>query len=60
MTLQLYDNGVHIRTLVTAEEVTTLINRDVAVDEVNKKIYILNPAIRLPAMRTARSRRMNT
>ncbi|MGI6469487.1 MAG: hypothetical protein GXZ09_07865 [Syntrophomonadaceae bacterium] len=43
LTLQLYDNGVHIRTLVTAEEVTTLINRDVAVDEVNKKIYILEP-----------------
>lgn len=39
--LQLYDNGVQIRTLVTAKEVSTIINRDVAIDSVNKKIYIL-------------------
>lgn len=43
LTLQLYDNGVQIRTLATAKEVSTLINRDVAVDEVNNKIYILEP-----------------
>ena len=43
LTLQLYDNGVQIRTLVTAKETSTLINRDVAVDEVNNKIYILEP-----------------
>lgn len=41
LTLQLYDNGVQIRTLATAKEVSTLINRDVAVDEVNNKVYIL-------------------
>jgi len=39
--LQLYDNGVQIRTLVTPNEVSTIINREVAVDPVNKKIYIL-------------------
>jgi len=43
LTLQLYDNGVQIRTLVTVKEVSTLVNRDVAVDEVNGKIYILEP-----------------
>lgn len=43
MILQLYDNGVQIRTLATAQEVTTIINRDVAVDEENRKIYILEP-----------------
>lgn len=43
LTLQLYDNGVQIRTLATANEVSTLVNRDVAVDEVKKKIYILEP-----------------
>lgn len=41
LTLQLYDNGVQIRTLVTKNEVATLINRDVAIDTVNNKIYIL-------------------
>lgn len=41
LTIQLYDNGVQIRTLVTKNEVATLINREVAVDEVNRKIYIL-------------------
>lgn len=41
LTIQLYDNGVQIRTLVTREEVATLVNREVAVDEVNKKIFIL-------------------
>lgn len=43
LTLQLYDNGVQIRTLTTAKEVSTLINRDVAVDAVNQKVYILEP-----------------
>ncbi|HQA06476.1 MAG TPA: hypothetical protein PLM20_01690 [Syntrophomonadaceae bacterium] len=43
MILQMYDNGVQIRTLVTAKEVNTIINRNVAVDEVNRKIYILEP-----------------
>ena len=41
LTLQLYDNGVQISTLVTPREVSTIINRDVAIDTVNKKIYIL-------------------
>ncbi|MDD3271078.1 MAG: hypothetical protein PHR04_03125, partial [Syntrophomonadaceae bacterium] len=41
LTIQLYDNGVQIRTLVTEDEVTTLINRDVAIDTVNNKVYIL-------------------
>ncbi|NLT19646.1 MAG: hypothetical protein GXY16_01460 [Syntrophomonadaceae bacterium] len=39
--IQLYDNGVQIRTLKTEKEVSTLINREVAVDEINRKIYIL-------------------
>jgi len=43
LTIQMYDNGVQIRTLVTKEEVATLINRDVVVDRPNKKIYILEP-----------------
>lgn len=43
LTLQLYDNGVQIRTLATANEVNTLINRDVAVDEVKNKVYVLEP-----------------
>ncbi len=41
LSLQLYDNGVQIRTLVTKEEVATLINRDVAIDTKNHKVYIL-------------------
>jgi len=41
LTIQVYDNGVQIRTLVTENEVNTLINRDVAIDTVNNKIYIL-------------------
>ncbi|MDD3269194.1 MAG: hypothetical protein PHX14_07725 [Syntrophomonadaceae bacterium] len=41
LTLQIYDNGVQIRTLVTKEEVATLINRDVAIDTKNNKVYIL-------------------
>lgn len=41
MHLELYDNGVQIRTLVTRQEVNTIINREVAVDTVNNKIYIL-------------------
>jgi hypothetical protein len=43
MFLQMYDNGVQIRTLITDKEINTIINRNVAVDEVNKKIYILEP-----------------
>lgn len=39
--IQLYDNGVQIRTLTTDKEVSTLINREVAVDTKNNKIYIL-------------------
>ncbi len=39
--LQLYDNGVQIRTLVTPEEITTLINREIAVDTKNNQVYIL-------------------
>ncbi|MEN6349186.1 MAG: hypothetical protein ABFD08_07295 [Syntrophomonas sp.] len=39
--LQLYDNGVQIRTLITKEEVATIVNREVAIDTKNNKIYIL-------------------
>jgi hypothetical protein len=39
--LQLYDNGIQIRTLVTPEEVSTLINREIAVDTKNNQVYIL-------------------
>lgn len=46
MFLQMYDNGVQIRTLITDKEVNTIINRDVAVDEVNRRIYILEPDTR--------------
>ncbi|MDD4775626.1 MAG: hypothetical protein PHG75_03870 [Syntrophomonas sp.] len=41
MHLEFYDNGVQIRTLVTKKEVATIINRDVAIDRVNNKVYIL-------------------
>lgn len=41
MHLELYDNGVQIRTLITREEVATIINRQIAVDTVNNKVYIL-------------------
>jgi len=41
MHIEFYDNGVQIRTLVTKEEVNTIINRNVAIDRVNNKIYIL-------------------
>lgn len=41
LTIQMYDNGVQIRTLVTPEEVSTLVNREVAVDYVKKVVYIL-------------------
>lgn len=46
LTLQMYDNGVQIRTLVTPEEVSTLINRDIAVDTLNKKVYILEEGVK--------------
>lgn len=39
--IQLYDNGVQIRTLVSEKEVSTLINRNVSIDSLNNKIYIL-------------------
>lgn len=39
--IELYDNGVQIRTLIRTDEVATLINRDVAVDTVANKIYIM-------------------
>ena len=41
--IQMYDNGVQIRTLVTSKEVNTIINRDVAVDTKNYLVYILEP-----------------
>jgi hypothetical protein len=41
MHIELYDNGVQIRSLITSQEVNTIINREVAVDIVNNKIYIL-------------------
>jgi len=41
MHLEFYDNGVQVRTLVTKEEVATIINRDVAIDTLNNKIFIL-------------------
>lgn len=41
MHIEFYDNGVQIRTLITKQEVATLINREVAIDNVNHKIYIL-------------------
>jgi len=43
MHLEIYDNGVQIRTLISSQEVNTIINREVAVDTVNNKIYILEP-----------------
>lgn len=43
MHIELYDNGVQIRTLITKQEVSTIINREVAIDTVNNKIYILEP-----------------
>ncbi len=44
--IQLYDNGVHIRTLARKDEISTLINRDLAIDTKNKKIYILEEGSR--------------
>lgn len=41
--IQIYDNGVQIRTLMGKTEVNTLINRDIAIDKVNHKVYILEP-----------------
>lgn len=45
--LELYDNGVQIRTLYTKQEVNTIINREVAVDTVNNLIYILEAESRI-------------
>ncbi len=47
LTLQLYDNGVQINTLATKEEVSTIINRDIAIDKKNKKVYILEEGNRV-------------
>lgn len=44
--IQLYDNGVQIRTLITHDEVSTLVNRDLAIDTKNQKIYILEEGSR--------------
>ena len=41
MHLEIYDNGVQIRTLVTKDEVATIINREVAIDTLNNQIFIL-------------------
>jgi len=41
MHIEMYDNGVQIRTLITSQEVNTIINREVAIDTVNHKIFIL-------------------
>jgi len=41
MHIELYDNGVQIRSLITSQEVNTIVNREVAVDIVNNKIYVL-------------------
>lgn len=41
MHFELYDNGVQIRTLISSQEVNTIINREVAIDTVNHKVYIL-------------------
>lgn len=41
MHLEFYDNGVQIRTLITKKEVATIINRNVAIDKLNHKVYIL-------------------
>ena len=41
MHFELYDNGVQIRTLISSQEVNTIINREVAIDTVNNIIYIL-------------------
>jgi hypothetical protein len=41
MHIEFYDNGVQIRTLMTKSEVATIVNRDIAIDTLNNKIYIL-------------------
>lgn len=41
MHLEFYDNGVQIRTLMTKTEVATIVNREIAIDTMNNKIYIL-------------------
>jgi len=51
MHIEFYDNGIQIRTLVTKEEVATIINREVAIDTLNNKIFILeegNEARKMP------------
>lgn len=41
MHFEIYDNGVQIRTLISKEEVATIVNRDVAVDTKNNQVYVL-------------------
>ena len=41
MHIEFYDNGVQIRTLMTKSEVATIVNREIAIDTLNNKIYIL-------------------
>jgi hypothetical protein len=41
MHLEFYDNGIQIRTLITKQEVATIINRNVAIDKLHNKVYIL-------------------
>lgn len=41
MHIELYDNGVQIRTLYNKSEANTIINREIAIDNPNQKIYIL-------------------
>lgn len=41
MHIELYDNGVQIRTLISKSEVNTIINREIAIDTLNHKIYVL-------------------
>jgi len=41
MHIEFYDNGVQIRTLMTKSEVATIVNREIAIDTMNNKIYIL-------------------
>ncbi len=39
--IEIYDNGVEIRTTISKTEVATVINRDIAIDTINHKVYIL-------------------
>lgn len=39
--IEFYDNGVQIRSRINGNDVTTVINRQIAIDKLNNKIYIL-------------------